>query len=67
MRVQLSWAWFRPSERGWKKGDRWYRCDLVGGTAQADVVRRPADDREGTLPRQAARAVAHLRAGTDAC
>jgi hypothetical protein len=31
MRIQLSWAWFRPSERGWDKGARWYRCDLVGG------------------------------------
>ncbi len=35
MRVQLSWAWFRPSERGWDKGARWYRCDLVGGPAEA--------------------------------
>jgi hypothetical protein len=35
LRVQLSWAWFRPSERGWSKGARWYRCDLVGGSAQA--------------------------------
>ncbi|MCW2849854.1 MAG: hypothetical protein JWR90_3828 [Marmoricola sp.] len=35
MRVQLSWAWFRPSERGWKKGARWYRCDLVGGSSDA--------------------------------
>jgi hypothetical protein len=35
MRVQLSWAWFRPSERGWDKGARWYRCDLVGGPATA--------------------------------
>ena len=35
MRIQLSWAWFRPSERGWDKGARWYRCDLVGGTAEA--------------------------------
>jgi hypothetical protein len=35
MRVQLSWAWFRPSERGWDKGARWYRCDLVGGPANA--------------------------------
>jgi hypothetical protein len=34
LRVQLSWAWFRPSERGWDKGARWYRCDLVGGPAQ---------------------------------
>jgi len=35
LRVQLSWAWFRPSERGWDKGARWYRCDLVGGRADA--------------------------------
>ncbi len=35
LRVQLSWAWFRPSERGWDKGARWYRCDLVGGPANA--------------------------------
>lgn len=31
MRIRLTWAWFRPSERGWDKGARWYRCDLVGG------------------------------------
>lgn len=31
MRVQLSWAWFRPSQRGWDEGARWYRCDLLGG------------------------------------
>jgi hypothetical protein len=35
MRIQLSWAWFRPSERGWDKGARWYRCDLVGGPEDA--------------------------------
>ncbi len=35
MRIQLSWAWFRPSQRGWDDGARWYRCDLVGGTAEA--------------------------------
>jgi hypothetical protein len=39
LRVQLSWAWFRPSERGWGKGARWYRCDLVGGSAQATSYR----------------------------
>ncbi len=33
LRVQLSWAWFRPSSRGWDKGARWYRCDVVGGPA----------------------------------
>jgi hypothetical protein len=36
MRIQLSWAWFRPSERGWDKGARWYRCDVVGGPADAE-------------------------------
>ncbi|MCW2712485.1 MAG: hypothetical protein JWP24_2679 [Marmoricola sp.] len=35
LRIQLSWAWFRPSQRGWDKGARWYRCDVVGGSAQA--------------------------------
>ncbi|MDO7867170.1 septum formation family protein [Nocardioides jiangxiensis] len=32
MRTILSWAKFQPSEKAWKKGARWYRCDLVGGT-----------------------------------
>ena len=36
MRIQLSWAWFRPSERGWDNGARWYRCDVVGGPAEAE-------------------------------
>lgn len=35
LRAQLSWAWFRPSQRGWDKGARWYRCDVVGGPATA--------------------------------
>jgi hypothetical protein len=35
MRIQLSWAWFRPSQRGWDKGARWYRCDVVGGPTDA--------------------------------
>jgi hypothetical protein len=35
LRIQLSWAWFRPSQRGWDKGARWYRCDVVGGPADA--------------------------------
>ena len=35
LRVRLSWAWFRPSARGWDKGARWYRCDVVGGPADA--------------------------------
>lgn len=44
LRSQLSWAWFRPSERGWNKGARWYRCDLIGGAGGATVLR--------TLPRE---------------
>ena len=39
LRVQLSWAWFRPSERGWDRGARWYRCDVVGGPAGAEELR----------------------------
>jgi hypothetical protein len=39
MRIQLSWAWFRPSERGWGRGARWYRCDVVGGPEGAKRLR----------------------------
>ena len=39
MRVQLSWAWFRPSEKAWANGARWYRCDVVGGTTESDRYR----------------------------
>lgn len=35
MRIRLTWAWFRPSERGWDRGARWYRCDVVGGPRDA--------------------------------
>ena len=35
MRTVLSWAWFRPSEKAWDKGARWYRCDVVGGSEQS--------------------------------
>lgn len=35
MRTVLSWAWFRPSEKAWEDGARWYRCDLVGGGEQS--------------------------------
>lgn len=44
MRIQLSWAWFRPSQRGWDRGARWYRCDVVGGADGARTLRPlPAD------------------------
>lgn len=39
LRSQLSWAWFRPSERGWGRGARWYRCDVVGGAEGAKRLR----------------------------
>ena len=42
MRTVLSWAWFRPSEKAWQKGARWYRCDVVGGAEQSrDFVLLP--------------------------
>jgi len=31
LRVDLSWAWFGPSRKGWDAGARWFRCDIVGG------------------------------------
>ncbi len=31
MRSILGWSWFRPSEKAWDKGARWYRCDVTGG------------------------------------
>jgi hypothetical protein len=39
LRIQLSWAWFRPSQRGWDKGARWYRCDVIGGPDGAKQLR----------------------------
>jgi len=47
MRSQLSWAWFRPSELGWDRGARWYRCDVVGGPADASRLRNLPEDAEG--------------------
>lgn len=35
MRTVLSWAWFRPSEKAWEDGARWYRCDVIGGGDQS--------------------------------
>lgn len=35
MRTVVSWAWFRPSEKAWEDGARWYRCDVVGGGDQS--------------------------------
>jgi len=35
MRSTLTWAWYRPSEKGWKDGARWFRCDVIGGGEQS--------------------------------
>ncbi|MGZ4438270.1 MAG: septum formation family protein [Nocardioidaceae bacterium] len=55
LRSTVTWAWFRPSDKAWKKGARWYRCDAVGGgeqstsflhlptTAKGILLRRPSD------------------------
>lgn len=44
MRTVVSWAWFRPSEKAWGDGARWYRCDVVGGGDQSqEYVDLPKD------------------------
>ena len=44
MRSVVSWAWFRPSEKAWNQGARWYRCDIVGGSDRsAEFVDLPED------------------------
>lgn len=47
LRSQLSWSWFRPSKKGWDHGARWYRCDVVGGPAEATALRDLPADAEG--------------------
>lgn len=43
MRTVVSWAWFRPSEKAWADGARWYRCDVIGGGEQSrEYVTLPA-------------------------
>ena len=55
MRSVLTWVWFRPSEEAWDQGARWYRCDVVGGSAQTEdlvdlppnvkgILQRPEDE-----------------------
>ena len=44
LRTVVTWAWWRPSEAAWKKGARWFRCD---------VVSRSTADHLAPLPRTA--------------
>ena len=49
MRSVVTWAWFRPSEKAWDKGARWYRCDIVGGGDQSKEYVELPDTARGLL------------------
>ncbi|MDP2772559.1 MAG: septum formation family protein [Nocardioides sp.] len=49
MRTIVSWAWFRPSEKAWEDGARWYRCDIVGGGEQTEELVKLPESAEGLL------------------
>ncbi len=49
LRTIVSWAWFRPSESAWDEGARWFRCDVVGGTATSETYRPLPETAEGLL------------------
>ncbi|MCX6399464.1 MAG: septum formation family protein [Propionibacteriales bacterium] len=49
LRTTISWAWFRPSEKAWKKGARWYRCDVVGGNSSSPDYRPLPETAKGML------------------
>lgn len=49
MRSIVSWAWFRPSEKAWDEGARWYRCDIVGGSDTAEAYTELPKTAEGLL------------------
>ncbi len=65
MRTVVSWAWFRPSEKAWDKGARWYRCDVVGGGEQSEEYVAAARDRRGPARRAPGRPVDGVRRGRD--
>ncbi|MGH3361529.1 MAG: septum formation family protein [Nocardioides sp.] len=52
MRTVVSWAWFRPSEKAWEEGARWYRCDIVGGGDQSESYVMLPKTAQGLLLRQ---------------
>lgn len=49
LRTTLSWAWFRPSEKAWGKGARWYRCDVIGGNTASATYRPLPETAKGML------------------
>jgi hypothetical protein len=52
MRTIVSWAWFRPSEKAWGKGARWYRCDIVGGGEESEAYVALPETAAGLLAQQ---------------
>ena len=52
MRTTVSWAWFRPSEKAWDEGARWYRCDIVGGGDTSETYVELPETAEGLLLKQ---------------
>ena len=52
MRTVVSWAWFRPSEKAWADGARWYRCDVVGGSERSESYVALPETAEGLLTEQ---------------
>ena len=52
MRTIVSWAWFRPSEKAWGKGARWYRCDIVGGGEESEAYVELPETAAGLLSQQ---------------
>lgn len=49
LRTTLSWAWFRPSEKAWGKGARWFRCDVIGGNSTSTSYRPLPETARGML------------------
>lgn len=49
MRSTLTWVWFRPSDVGWERGARWFRCDVVGGGEQSKQLTSLPETAEGLL------------------
>lgn len=49
MRSILTWVWFRPSQKAWDSGARWYRCDAVGGGEQSATLLTLPETARGLL------------------
>ncbi|NHA01981.1 hypothetical protein G5V59_26625 [Nocardioides sp. W3-2-3] len=61
LRTTVSWAWFRPSEKAWSKGARWYRCDVIGGNSASPAYRALPRTARGMLSGRPDNRLAGLR------